>query len=180
MTHEKLSPKELEQKAGKAVEVAEKVKQVSKNKEVRERLYPLVERLDRSEYLEKFRTSWNKVPRPLQWAVMYLPGPSNFPGETIKLLVELGVIDYKGGIAEKDIEQRNKIERRFKTWAVKGAALFIPELKPILPLLEPIEKLGEIKSDILADVRAHVHEARAEREHQKEAEAVRRKLEEAA
>lgn len=167
MDHEEVSSqtKEVREVGGKVLNIAEKIHEISKDKELRARLYPLAEKLDQSSALEKFRTFWNKVPHAMQWAIVYMPqSVPNIPGETIKLLIELGLIEYKGGTSEEDLKSRNEWELRKKEWAIKIGALFIPELKPIIPLLEPIRKVETIKHDILTDIRFHLREQRQKRE----------------
>lgn len=179
MAHEKISSPEQEIKGigTKAVNVAEKIHEISKDKELRARLYPAVEKLDQSAAFEKFRKFWDKVPHAMQWAIVYMPqSVPNIPGETIKLLIELGLIEYKGGFSDDDIKSRNEWELRKKEWSVKIGALFVPELKPIVPLLEPIRKVDNIKHDILTDIRFHVREQRQKRADTAEANKIRENL----
>lgn len=183
MAYEEMKKEEQEVEAAgkKAVDVAEQLRNISKDKELKDRLYPLVDKLDQSPALEKFRTFWEKVPHAMQWAIVYSPASvPNIPGETIKLLIELGLIEYKGGTSENDLKSRNEWELRKKEWAVKIGALFIPELKPIVPLLEPIRKVENIKQEILTDIRFHVREQRQKRADLQAAEQISANLNKAA
>lgn len=179
MAQEKPSSHEQEiQQAGKkVVDVAEQVREITQDKELKDRLYPLVEKLDQSTALEKFRTFWDKVPYAMQWAIVYMPQSiPNIPGETVKLLIKLGLIEYKGGTSEDDIKSRNEWELRKNEWAIKIGALFIPELKPVIPLLEPIRKVESIKQEIFTDIRFHVREQRQKRADRAEANKIREQL----
>lgn len=179
MAQEKLTPqeKEVHETGEKLVSLAHKVREISRDRQVKEKIFPIVEKIDQSAALQKFRAFWDRVPHAMQWAIVYMPSAMpNIPGETIKLLIELGLVEYKGGTSEKDIKSRNEWESRKREWTVKIGALFLPELRPIIPLLKPIEEIEGIKQDILTDIRFHVREQRLKRADMKKVAEIKREL----
>lgn len=166
---------------GKVIDFKERIKEMSEDKRVRNVLYPVVEKIDDNIVIQKARDFWNTMPYAAQFAFIYLP--TNPVAEVAKAMIQTGLIEYKGaandntGITEdKKLKQMNEWENMKLEWGVKIGKFFVPELKAVEPLIEPILAIKNVRDQVFEDVRYHLREVRQKKSDQKKIDQIRAEL----
>lgn len=147
------------------VNVKERLREISGNKKLLGLLNGIADRADESVVIKKIREYWDNMPRAVQWAVLHLPVPGvNHHSEILKVMVKLGLLEYKGADTEKDIRAMAKWEKLKIEWTVKIGKYFVPELKVAEKMLEPAMEIKDMQEEIMTDVRFHLKEKRQKKE----------------
>lgn len=103
-----------------------------------QKILQLMWQLDQSEFMIKLRNWWNRRSSFLQ---KYLNEHPLFKG-----LVTFGFLEIKGVSREnmdKAADTEAKLTLPLKRAGVRVAAIFVPELRPFVPLVEVVTKLQE-------------------------------------
>jgi len=155
----------LKQSAKQMTAVKDRLRVITRNKQIRDGLFMLADKADENAALVKVREFWNEMPHAAQWAILYMPGGVvNVHSDLLKMMIKLGLIEYKGAKTEKDIRNMSKWEDIKLEWTVRIGKYFIPELKAVEALLKPAMEIKGVQNELLTDVRFHLKETRIKKE----------------
>jgi len=154
----------IEQSKKQMSAVKDRLRIITRNKEIRNGLFKLADKADENAALVKVREFWNEMPHAAQWAILHMPGVVNVHSDILKMMIKLGLIEYKGAKSEKDIQNMSKWEDIKLEWTVKIGKYFIPELKAVEALLKPAMEIKGVQNELLTDVRFHLKETRVKKE----------------
>ena len=124
-------------------------------------LTKLMERVDQSSPMRRFRAYWNGLSHVTQWGLMHVTKALSGSGP-IQTMVRFGFIDYKGHKGEDGQIMEEKIismggwEKFLVTYGVKFGKYVFPELKAVEPFVGPLLKLDKISVKTLSHVRVYL------------------------
>ena len=118
--------------------------------------------LNEKEVFKLVEKNWNRLPKFVQWGILSAEEKTDSNLYVFSTLVEVGLLKYKGHKDEKEadeeIKNKNLWKNRKKSWGVKILSWFKPEIRKLLPVIEPILKMHEAKAEVLAEVRKELLE----------------------
>lgn len=171
-----LKGEEMGEHGEKISAVTDLVRDAAQNKEVKDALFSFVDTIDENRAVKKMKEFWDNAPHAVQWAMMNVPGVGGIYAPVIKFLVQTGVFEYKGAKDEKDMEEMSQWENFKMEWGTRIAAIFIPELRPILPLVQPLLELKGATEELMVDARYRLREKRLRSREQAEITRIREGL----
>lgn len=178
----KETPKEGSKEVDKGIQilsVSKKLLERAQQEDVRTIIHSAVEKIDASPKIDKIRRFWDSMPHAAQWAIMHLHSPIPnvvIPTGIFQALVQIGVLKYKGAETDDELDEINKWNSLKIKWGMKIGAVFIPELRAVMPLLKPILEVKEAHDKILADARSHLREVQKRKKDAKEIAETRSKI----
>lgn len=176
-TEETEATTEQKKQAKTVSEIGLRLHELKQEKAVRDTLNSFVDKVDQNSVLEKARHYWDEMPHAVQWAMLNLPiGLMGVQGPMLKMMVSTGLLTYKGALTEKDMKEMDEWDRIKFEWSVKIGKYFIPELKAVELLMEPILAIKKTTNEIFEDVRFHLKESRRHRENMGKVEDIRKEL----
>jgi len=143
-----------------AISLANNIHDLLHNHENQQVVYENFEDLNNCAIMRKVQQYWNRIPATVQSIIFNYPIPVYPPTETIKVLINHGLLDYPEEAIMKKQNRNSLVKNAIK--AVGGA--LSKEFTLYLRIFRPVEEVTDTLYEYRDELRRHLVEQRRKRE----------------